>query len=238
MRKRFAVVGIICAVGLTCAVGLVYLASRTNGLQEPPCPSSPPAGTRCSIGGIEFVAIPGGDFAMGDSSDLASPNEQPVHEVTLDGFWMATTELTFKQWNAFIAASGYPRGRSQAQSDDHPVVGITWEDAKAYADWFSKTYGVVVRLPSEAEWEYAARGGLRGRQYPNGDSMSPREANYASDGAVRVASLSAEWLRTVRHGGERLRMGRRLVRQGLLSRLAAHQSARSRDSGQRAPAEG
>jgi formylglycine-generating enzyme required for sulfatase activity len=125
---------------------------------------------------------------MGDSSDLALPNEQPVHEVTLDGFWMATTELTFKQWNAFVAATGYPRGRSQAQSDLHPLVSLTWEDAKAFGDWFSKTHGVVVRLPSEAEWEFAARGGLDGRQYPNGDSMSPGEANYASEGAVRVAS--------------------------------------------------
>jgi formylglycine-generating enzyme required for sulfatase activity len=68
------------------------------------------------------------------------------------------------------------------------VANISWEDARAYGDWFSKTYGVTVRLPSEAEWEYAARGGLAGRQYPNGDSMSPREANYASEGAVRVAS--------------------------------------------------
>jgi formylglycine-generating enzyme required for sulfatase activity len=111
-----------------------------------------------------------------------------VHEVTLDAFWMAKTELTFKQWNAFLTATGYPKGRSSAQSDDHPVVSITWEDAQAYCAWFSQTYGRVVRLPSEAEWEYAARGGLRGRQYPNGDSISPREANYASDGPVRVAS--------------------------------------------------
>ncbi len=176
MRRRFVVIVFVCF--------LPYM----NTTQGQVCPASAVAGTLCTIGGIEFAAIPGGTFAMGDRSDLALPNEQPVHEVTLDGFWMATTELTFKQWNAFIAASAYPRGRSQAQSDDHPVVSITWDDAKAYADWFSKTYGVVVRLPSEAEWEYAARGGLRGRQYPNGNSMSPREANYASDGAVSVAS--------------------------------------------------
>ena len=152
------------------------------------CPSSPSVGTSCIIGGIEFVAIPGGEFAMGDNSNAASPNEQPVHNVTLDGFWMAKTELTLVQWNAFIVASGYPKGRSQAQGDDYPVVSITWKDAKAFCDWFSKTYGVVVRLPTEAEWEYAARGGLVGQQYPNGDAMSPSDANYASEGAVKVAS--------------------------------------------------
>ena len=163
-------------------------AGQTSGREGQPCPSSPAAGTSSIIGGIEFVAIPGGEFEMGDSSEAALPNEQPVHNVTLDPFWMAKTELTFKQWNAFVVATGYPRGQSHAQSEDHPVVSITWEDARAYGDWFSKTYGVVVRLPSEAEWEFAARGGLRGRQYPNGDSMSPRDANYASDGAVKVAS--------------------------------------------------
>jgi len=166
-------------------------ACQTHIRTTDPCPSSPLVGTSCIIGGIEFLAIPGGEFAMGDSSDLALLNEQPVHDVALDAFWMAKTELTFKQWNAFIAATGYPRGRSQAQSEDHPVIGITWEDSQAYCDWFSKTYGVVVRLPSEAEWEYAARGGLRGQQYPNGDAISPREANYASDAAVMVASYPA-----------------------------------------------
>jgi formylglycine-generating enzyme required for sulfatase activity len=163
-------------------------AGQTSGKEGQPCPSSPPAGTLCTIGGIEFVAIPGGEFAMGTSSNVALANEQPVHEVALDAFWMAKTELTFKQWNAFLTATGYPQGRSSAQSDDHPVVSITWEDAQAYCAWFSQTYGRVVRLPSEAEWEYAARGGLRDQQYPNGDSISPREANYASDGPVRVAS--------------------------------------------------
>lgn len=119
----------------------------TPTIQAQLCPSSVAAGTLCTIDGIEFAAIPGGEFAMGDGSDLALPNEQPVHEVTVDGFWMAKTELTFKQWNEFIATTGYPKGRSQAQGDDYPVVSITWEDAKAYCDWFSQTYGVVARLP-------------------------------------------------------------------------------------------
>jgi formylglycine-generating enzyme required for sulfatase activity len=176
MSKGFAAIGVIC------------LMIQADAGQRQVCPSSPAAGSSCTVGGVEFVASPAGEFAMGDSSDLASPNEQPVHDVALDAFWMAKTELTFKQWNAFLIATGHPRGRSSARSDDHPVVSVTWEDAKAYCDWITKTTGGVVRLPSEAEWEYAARGGLRGRPYPNGDSMSPREANYASNGSVKVGS--------------------------------------------------
>jgi formylglycine-generating enzyme required for sulfatase activity len=170
------------------AIGFAWLAIQADARTDQICPSSPAAGTVCRIGGIEFAAIPGGEFAMGDSSDLAEPIERPVHQVALDAFWMARTELTFKQWKAFLVATGHPSGRASARSDDHPVVGVTWEDAKAYCDWFSRTYRVVMRLPSEAEWEYAARGGLRGRRYPNGDSISPRDGNYASDGAVKVAS--------------------------------------------------
>ena len=158
LDKWFVAVGLV-----SLAVGLIYLVLRANARQGLPCRSSPPVGTSCIIGGVEFVAIPGGEFAMGNSSEVALPNEGPVHNVTLDAFWMAKTELTLRQWKAFLVATGYPRGRSQAQSEDHPVVSITWEDAKAFCDWFSKTYGVLVQLPSEAEWEYAARGGLHDR---------------------------------------------------------------------------
>src|SRR5262245_5026936 len=116
--KRLIAVGLFCLV-----VGLVYLALRPAARPGQRCPAAPLVGASCSIGGIEFVAIPGGEFAMGDNSSAALPNEQPVHNVTLDPFWMAKTELTLQQWNAFVVATGHPRGRSQAQSENHPVVG-------------------------------------------------------------------------------------------------------------------
>jgi formylglycine-generating enzyme required for sulfatase activity len=65
---------------------------------------------------------------MGDGSALASPIEQPVHDVALDPFWIARTELTLKQWKAFLVAAKYPRSRSGAHSDDHPVVSMTWDE--------------------------------------------------------------------------------------------------------------
>jgi formylglycine-generating enzyme required for sulfatase activity len=170
-------------------IGFIWFVIQSDGRQRLPCPSAPAAGTRCTVGGAEFVAIPGGQFAMGDSSNLAQPIERPVHDVMLDPFWIANTELTFRQWKAFLTATDHPRGRASAQSEDHPVVSITWDDAKAYCDWFSKAHGVIVRLPSEAEWEYAARGGLGRRQYPNGDSITPADANYASQSPLKVASF-------------------------------------------------
>jgi len=141
-----------------------------------------------ALGGVTFVAIPGGEFDMGDTPGDGLPHERPVHRVSLDPFWMASTEVTLRQWKAFLKASGHRPGRSRGLGDDHPVVSVTWDDAKAFCDWFSRTYHVVVRLPTEAEWERAARGGLEGQRYPNGNSLSPADANFAQKGPVRVAS--------------------------------------------------
>jgi formylglycine-generating enzyme len=138
------------------------------------------------LGGITFVRIPGGSFAMGDDSSQEEI-ERPVHRVTISTFWVARTEITFRQWKAFLDQSGYPAGRSTALGPDHPVVSITWDDAQAYCRWFSEKYAVNMRLPTEAEWEYAARGGLEGKDYPNGDTISAIEANYASNGPGKVA---------------------------------------------------
>ncbi len=149
---------------------------------------SPRPGDTRMLGGITFVAIPSGDFSMGDSVGDGPAIERPVHRVKVDALWMASTEVTFRQWKAFLEDAGYRPGRSRGLSDDHPVVSITWDDAKAFCDWFSRKYSVVLRLPTEAEWEHAARGGLEGQRYPNGNSISPADANFDQRGPVRVGS--------------------------------------------------
>jgi formylglycine-generating enzyme len=111
---------------------------------------------------IDVVSIPGGVFLMG--SDAGRPDEAPVHEVRVVPFWMARTPLTRAEYAPFLAAGGAP---PPPWWDDpafgaaaQPVVGVTWLEAMAFAAWISGRDGGIWRLPTEAEWERAARGGL------------------------------------------------------------------------------
>lgn len=175
-----------------------------------------------------MVWIPGGQFIMGalDDDQQARPDERPAHSVKIDGFWMDATEVTNKQFEEFVLATGYittaekkpdweemkkqlppdtPKppdsilvaasmvftpvetdnlfdwsqwwswvsdanwrhpqgpGSSIEGKENHPVVQVSWDDSKAYLEWAGK------RFPTEAEWEFAARGGLYNKLYPWGD---------------------------------------------------------------------
>ncbi len=110
------------------------------------------------VTGIEFVEIPAGCYQMGSTAN--DPDEQPVHEVCLQSFWLGRTEVTngqYRRFNAKHDSTSYA-GRN-LNGDLQPVVNITWEDANKFARWMSGRGGVNFRLPTEAEWEYAARGG-------------------------------------------------------------------------------
>ena len=120
----------------------------------------------------EFVTIPPGWFLMG--SDEGQPSERPVHRVWVDGFRMAVHPVTRAEYDAFLDAAGHEPPREWDNPafarDDLPVVGVSWHDAVAYCAWRSRP-GAAVRLPTEAEWERAARGGRDGRRYPWGDEI-------------------------------------------------------------------
>jgi formylglycine-generating enzyme required for sulfatase activity len=124
--------------------------------------------------GFPVVWIPPGPFGMGSDKkrDLqAFDRELPQHEVNLPGYWMGRTPVTVAQFRLFVEASGYEvRKRSLSDPEDHPVRFITWRDALAYCRWLSERTGLPVTLPSEAEWEKAARG-TDGRIYPWGDAL-------------------------------------------------------------------
>lgn len=117
------------------------------------------------------VPIPTGRFLMG--SDAGQDDEQPVHEVEVDAFACAVYPVTQTEFAAFLQATGHELPRewpAVITQVDLPVTGVSWNDAAAYCRWKSSG-GDVVRLPTEAEWEYAARGGLAGARYPWGDTI-------------------------------------------------------------------
>ena len=140
--------------------------------------------------GMLMVYIPAGKFWMGaiDSDEDAQDDEKPRHEVILDGFWMDITEVTNAMYALCVQAgdcqppddgSSSPTRKGyyeNPQYADYPVIHVTWEQAAAYCQWAGK------RLPTEAEWEKAARGGLDGKLYPWGDE-SPVCTPGASNGA-------------------------------------------------------
>ncbi len=111
---------------------------------------------RDPVTGMEFVWVPKGCFQMGGNGVILEQN--PVHEVCMDGFWMGKYEVTFAEYDTFAAATGRekPDDRGWGRGN-RPVIKVSWNDAKAYAKWLSKETGKHYRLPSEAEWEYAAR---------------------------------------------------------------------------------
>lgn len=98
---------------------------------------------------------------MGDVEGVGQDNEIPLHEVTLKDFSIAKTETTISQWKVFCRATGreIPTALADGKYDNYPVVNVKWAEAVEYTNWLSKVTGKSYRLPTEAEWEYAARGG-------------------------------------------------------------------------------
>lgn len=112
--------------------------------------------------GMEFVYVPGGSFAMGSSTSEVGhfTDESPRHGVYVDGFWFGRYEVTNEQYRHFKIDhdSGHYKGRS-LNDPRQPVAGVSWKEAMAFAKWISAQGSGKFRLPSEAEWEYACRGG-------------------------------------------------------------------------------
>lgn len=150
----------------------------------------------------DFVFVPAGPFKMGDNYGDGDPRERPVHEVDLDAFFIGRFEVTNGDWRKFRDDPGYndpkywPEGRvlpkdqipywTQSQNhgggasgdnDNYPMLGVNWDGATAYCNWISAKTGKKYRLPTEAEWEKAARGTDQ-RKYPWGNDIDKSFANF------------------------------------------------------------
>lgn len=132
-----------------------------------------------------MVLIPGGEFMMGKDSDRGF-DFNPAHRVVIDSFLMDRYEVTNAEYYRFCQETGHRLPefwnmdlfRCGEKYPDYPVVGVSWYDAIKYAEWAGK------RLPTEAEWEYAARGGLKDMEYPLGNTWEKK----------RKINQSGEWL--------------------------------------------
>jgi formylglycine-generating enzyme required for sulfatase activity len=159
--------------------GAKELVAGQKQSQERPALPRPPEGS--------MVSIPAGEFTMG--SPDGDPDERPAHKVHVDAFSMDVYEVTVRQYAEFLQSTGI-RSPSDWQTmnrpayQKRPVANVDWEDAAAYCKWAGK------RLPTEAEWEKAARG-TDGRLYPWGnDPPTPLHANYGKTGSNSHGTLA------------------------------------------------
>jgi formylglycine-generating enzyme required for sulfatase activity len=128
-----------------------------------------------------MVLIPEGWFLMG--SDQGQDNECPVHRVWVDGFRLSTCQVTNAEFDRFVQATGAPlspfRNDPNFHHSEQPVVAVSWFEASKYCEWLRAVTGRDYRLPTEAEWERAARGGLEGKLFPWGDAPPESLPDYA-----------------------------------------------------------
>jgi formylglycine-generating enzyme required for sulfatase activity len=206
-RPITAAASLLAAVLLSGSLGgCAHRAAPETAATFKDCPSCP-----------EMVTVPAGRFTMGsaESDPVRDKDEGPVREVVIARpFAVAVHEVTRGQFAAFVTATGHVaaitcavrlgekaerlngktwRDPNIMQADDHPVVCVSWDDAKAYVAWLAASTGFRYRLLSEAEWEYAARGGAATR-YPFGDDSSDicRYGNVA-DASAKAAGMGATW---------------------------------------------
>ena len=140
----------------------------------------------------KLVEIPAGSFMMG--SDRGARGERPIHRVTFSRpFCLGATEVTFREWDACVVnngCSGYRPSDEAWGRGTRPVINVSWYDAQAYVEWLSRKTGRECRLPSEAEWEYAARAGTTTEYTLTDEAQDCRQHNGLDQRRMTAAALS------------------------------------------------
>ena len=127
---------------------------------------------------LELVKIPAGSFKMGSNQ---ADSEKPIHDVMLKEFWMGKYAVTQKQWQAVMGDNP-----SQFKGENLPVERVSWHSARAFCRKLSEKTGREMRLPTEAEWEYACRAGTN-TAYAFGDTLTTNQANFEQSQKQTVA---------------------------------------------------
>jgi formylglycine-generating enzyme required for sulfatase activity len=196
---------IVVGVGLAVAI-YSWRTSGTKSVDQPSTPSKPDSGISATTAPPtspvkpEMVKIEGGTFQMGRSDiDMNSTkpydlNQYPAHQVTVQTFFIDRTEVTNGEYVDFVSQTKYPPptywrdGKPPVGQERWPVTNVSLADANAFAQWRTKQDGIKYQLPTEEQWEYAARNGSEGSPYPWGDQMLNDHANVDSNSLKPVAS--------------------------------------------------
>ena len=187
-RRKIAFFAIAAVLTAALIAGIIWLTRGGETVEQAPVVEGTPTRQADPIVPEGMLLIRGGRFMMGTDDASADADVRPAHEIGVTDFYLDETEVTNQQYQKFVKETGraapphWINGEFPSGEANLPVWSVSWDDAKAFAAWAKK------RLPTEAEWEYAARGSDN-LKYPWGPDWSPRYSNSKEDGRDKPVAV-------------------------------------------------